>query len=488
MIVKNREELLAHGDRRGRSLALDILEGGLAAADPYVNTLKLVRIEGDRLLVGGQPEMDVSGFGDEVIDLSEVERIYVIGAGKAVQRQAQALEDLLGDRLTAGAIIVKKGEGRLLRRIEVTEGAHPVPDEQSMAGAQKILSIAQAAREKDLVFTVFSDGASSLFALPAAGLDLEDVRWVFFLAIKYGDQRLIHQVMPYFSAVNCGRILYHARRARTINLIMQVGLFSRWHGRIPETGSWVPSWPPPRRRMTQAVRELQQMPWWDEFTPRLRAALESGGERYEVPDLDQFGRESRRRMRFSYWQPIDLYQMVEGARRKADELGLQGVVLVADLHALSSAAASVLSHVAHECELYGRPFAPPVALITGGHLDVPVGDATGVGGRNQEFALLWGQALGDGRLASKRIVVAAMDSDGTDGPGTQHKDGSGEPICMAGGIVDGYTMERAAEVGVDVAAELGNHNSTMALMQLGSAIFTGNTGMALGDLRVAVVR
>ena len=79
-----------------------------------------------------------------------------------------------------------------------------------------------------------------------------------------------------------------------------------------------------------------------------------------------------------------------------------------------------------------------MALITGGHLDVPIGDATGIGGRNQEFALLWAQALGSGLLCSKRVVVAAMDSDGTDGPGTQRRDaageGDGESFCMAGGM------------------------------------------------------
>ena len=159
--IKNREGLVSHGDREGRALALDILEGGLAAADPYANTRDLIRMQaagrtGNRLLVGGAPDRDVSGYGDEVIDLDEVDHIYVIGAGKAVQRQAQALEDLLGDRLTAGAIIGKQGEGSHLRRIEVIEGAHPVPDEQSVIGAQKLVEIADRAGPNDLVITVFS--------------------------------------------------------------------------------------------------------------------------------------------------------------------------------------------------------------------------------------------------------------------------------------------------------------------------------------------
>lgn len=481
MFIKNRETLMSCGDREGRAMALDILEAGLAAADPYVNVRNLIRIEGNTLRVGGYPEKDVSGFGDETIDLSEIEHIYVIGAGKAVQRQALALEDLLGDRLTAGAVTVKHGEGSYLRRIEVTEGAHPIPDEQSVAGARKIVEIAQAAGEKDLVFTLFSDGASSLLTLPASGLTLADIRQVYALAIKYGSQQVIHQVMPYFSAVKSGRIMRQIQPARTINLIMQVGLFPRWQGVIPPEGSWVPCWPPAPRQMAQAVQALREKPWWHEFTPALRAVLEGGEAQYEVPDRAEWSR-----MRASYWQPIDLYQMIEGARAKAEALGVKGVVLSSHLAALSSAAASVLSQIAYECERYARPFEPPVALITGGHLDVPTADSTGVGGRNQEFALLWGQALSGGPLASKRVVVAALDSDGTEGTGMKNE--AGEIISMAGGVADGYLLEMAGEAGVDVAAELRNHNSTMALLKLNSAIYTGNTGMALGDLRVALVR
>jgi hydroxypyruvate reductase len=159
-----------------------------------------------------------------------------------------------------------------------------------------------------------------------------------------------------------------------------------------------------------------------------------------------------------------------------------------DLHAYSSAAATVIENIAKNIEMVGEPVKPPVALLTGGHLDVPVGSATGVGGRNQEFALVMAQLLGEGNKISRNIVVAAMDSDGTDGPGTQHQDGAKDPLCMAGGIVDGSTLEKCRQAGIDVAAELANHNSTAALMATQSAIYTGNTGMCLGDLRVVIVR
>ncbi|MGI5917347.1 MAG: glycerate kinase type-2 family protein [Anaerolineae bacterium] len=481
MIIRNRDELVSHGEREGRALALDILEGGLQAADPYANTLKLIRLEGNRLLIGGQPHMDVSGFGDEMIDLDEIDHIYLIGAGKAVQRQAQALEDLLGDRLTAGAITVKKGEGCRLRRIEVTEGAHPVPDEASIAGTQRIVEIAERATERDLVLTVFSDGASSLAPLPASGITLDDLRTLYRLAIKFGSQSVIIRPMTYFSGVSRGRLLRMIHPARSVNLIMQVGLFPRWGGRLPKAGSFIPVWPQGERCMDADVRYFQAQPWWPELPAAMRDVLERRDPAYDVPDPRDYAD-----MRYSFWQPIDLYQMVEGARARAEELGLRGVILSSHLTTISAEAANVLAQIAYECEHYGRPFEPPVALITGGHLDVPVGDGDGIGGRNQEFALAWGQLLGSGRLASKRVVVAAMDSDGTDGPGTQLA--GGKPICMAGGIVDGYTLQEAEEAGVDIASELARHNSTIALMKLGSAIHTGNTGACLGDLRVAVVR
>lgn len=479
MLFSNRDALVSHGHRDGRAMALDILEAGLAAADPYANTRKLIRVEGNRLVVGGQPHMDVSGYGDEVVDLDKIESIYVIGAGKAVQRQAQALEDILGERLTAGAITIKRGEPCALRRIVVTQGAHPVPDEGSVEGARRIVELARRATARDLVFTLFSDGASSLSPLPAPSITLDDLRALYRLAIKYGSQGIIIRPMSYFSQISRGRLLKLIQPARSINLVMQVGLFQRWHGRLPATSSFPPSWPPGANRMADDAPYFSAQPWYHELPPAMRDVFERLDPAYDAPTLAEFDG-----MRLSFWQPIDLYQMVQGAQAKAEELGLTAAVLSSHLTAISGEAANVLLQVAIECERYGRPFAPPVALITGGHLEVPVGDASGVGGRNQEYALCSAALLGSGRLASKRVVVAAMDSDGTDGPGAQLH---GEHVCMAGGLVDGYTQQEADERGVDIAAELANHNATLPLMKLDSAIHTGNTGACLGDLRVTLV-
>jgi glycerate-2-kinase len=77
---------------------------------------------------------------------------------------------------------------------------------------------------------------------------------------------------------------------------------------------------------------------------------------------------------------------------------------------------------------------------------------------------------------SENIVIASADSDGTDGP-----------TDVAGGVVDGYTMKRAKDVGVDVFEELNRHNSFIALKKLEDTIITGARGTNVQDLRVIYV-
>jgi glycerate 2-kinase len=376
--VKNRDEVIAQGNSRGRKIVLDILEAGMAAVDPYGNTRRLIRIEGEKLIIGGHAEMDLSGYGDEVIDLKRVKNIYVIGAGKTVQRQAQALEDALGERLTAGAVTIKKGEEIVLKRIAVTEGAHPVPDEKSVEGTRKIVEIARKAGEGDLVLALFSSGASSLFALAPDGYSLEDMRAVYRLAIQYGDQSIIWRVMKYFSAVNSGRIVMMIHPARTINLLMSIKGYEPWRGKIPLGGDWIPSWPPGPQRLSEAVREMKTEPWWEELPGSMRAALERRDPRCEIPSIKDF-----RRVKASYWQPIDHRRMLEAAGAKAEEHGFRGVILGTWMMVQSTDTAEIMIGMARDCLRHGTPFQPPLAILSAGEMTVPVGNAAGIGGHGR---------------------------------------------------------------------------------------------------------
>ena len=52
--IQNIDDLASHGNLSARKAVLEILEAGLEASDPYYNTRKLIRLQGDRLIVGGK--------------------------------------------------------------------------------------------------------------------------------------------------------------------------------------------------------------------------------------------------------------------------------------------------------------------------------------------------------------------------------------------------------------------------------------------------
>ena len=173
------------------------------------------------------------------------------------------------------------------------------------------------------------------------------------------------------------------------------------------------------------------------------------------------------------YRVIDPHVMLAAAQDKARELGLNVVVLSTSLNDIEAKpAGEMVGEFAQEVELFGRPFAPPCVFMCGGEVTVATGQETGVGGRNQEFVLAAASRIS----GSKNIVIGSVDSDGTDGP-----------TNIAGGIVDGETVERIKQSGLDLNAELKRHNSTPVLEALGDAVILGNTGTNLRDLRVAYV-
>ena len=134
--------------------------------------------------------------------------------------------------------------------------------------------------------------------------------------------------------------------------------------------------------------------------------------------------------------------------------------------------AQTFAFMANEIERMARPIPPPCVLICGGELVVTVGDAPGIGGRNQEFVLTTAPQI----AGSPNIVIASVDSEGTDGP-----------TDKAGGIVDGFTLQRAAKLGLDIRHELVKHNSNGALETLGDAIHTGILPTNVRDLRLIYI-
>jgi glycerate-2-kinase len=479
MRIQNMDTLASHGNVRGRQAVLAILEAGLQAADPYNNTLKLMRIEGRKLIIGNrdfEPRGDPRAGQDEVFDLDKLGRIFVFGAGKGAQRVAKAIEDILGERLTGGQVIDKHGGEIILKRIGVTLGAHPVPDEGCVTGCERILALAQGLREDDLVFTIAANGISALLTKPVPGVSLEDVRRTTYLmqierGAPTGD---LNAIRNHLDAMKSGRLTRHLQPATCIHLLAidpgeydQLLYRNRWLHPLPDESTFA-----------DAVSMLKKWDAWDEAPASVRAFLEAADPRWETVKADEF---QRTRFRIYGTMPNHLATMPT-AQAKARELGYTPYTLAQGVTAEASQNGSVLATIATTIERTGQPFTPPCALFSSGEMLVTVGKEKGIGGRNQEFAL--GAAL---RIAgSKNIVVGGVDTDGTDGPGAQYVKGAEEIPTLAGGIVDGETLAEARAAGLDLFQELKRHNATPPLWQLQSGIVAEHS-ISLNDLDVVLI-
>ncbi|MBW1646353.1 MAG: DUF4147 domain-containing protein, partial [Deltaproteobacteria bacterium] len=150
-------------ETRLRRDAADICRQAIAAVAPATAIRNHLELQGAKLSCGGR-----------IYDLASCRHVYLVGAGKAAAAMAAALEKLLGDRLTAGLVIVKYGHLAPVEKTAVVEAGHPVPDEAGVDGARRLLALVDRAEKEDLVICLISGGGSALMPLPAAGLTLAD--------------------------------------------------------------------------------------------------------------------------------------------------------------------------------------------------------------------------------------------------------------------------------------------------------------------------
>lgn len=450
MIIKNSDELTSHGNVIGRRLVLDIIEYALEAMDPKEQVKKLVRIENS----------DVLKVGNLEYSLSKVGNIYVLGAGKGSVFIAEALEEVLGDKIKDGIIVEKRGQGRKLKRIKVIEGGHPLPDKTGYEAAQSIVSLAKDAREGDLVFVCITGGASALLPLPAEGITLEDKIKVTDMLLKCGARiDEINAVRNHISLLKGGRLAQYIHPAQIINFIVideVAGL--PWGPTVPDTSTF-----------KDAIYVLKKYNLYDKIPLTIKNHLERGlrDKSLETPKPSDF-----KGMKVHNFILGNAEMVCEAADKRARELGLNSMILSTMIEGESKDVGIVLAGIAKEIAKNRRPIAPPCAVICGGETTVTITGEAGEGGRNQELALSFSTMI----KGNERIVFASVATDGTDGP-----------TDIAGGLVDGYTIDRAEELGLDINEHIVRHNSSYVLKKLGDAIYTGLTRTNVMDLRVFIV-
>ena len=433
------------------------LAAALKAADPYQAVLNAVTVEGDHLQVEGA-RYDLSGF----------RRILVVGAGKATARMAQAVEHLLGGRITAGQIVVKTGHGAPLTVIRQTEATHPLPDAAGVAGAQSILALLENADEHTLVLCLLSGGASALLVAPAAGLTLQDKQDATRLLMNAGaDITELNAVRKHLSAVKGGRLTQAAYPAQVVSLILS--------DVIGDPPGVIASGPTACDVSTfsDALAVIDRYALRGRMPPRVIARLEQGAAG-QLPETLKRGAAALAHTRNAIIGSIRL--AMTAAEAELARRGFTPRVISDTIQGEARDAARMMALAARE-ELATMAAGDRHALLYGGETTVTV-RGTGLGGRNQELALAF--ALEIERLAG--ITLLSAGTDGTDGP-----------TDAAGAIVDGTTAQKARQAGIDPVQYLNDNNSYAFFQRLDAAIATGShfktgpTGTNVMDIQIVLL-
>ncbi len=387
--------------------------------------------------------------------------IYVVGAGKACVAMARPVERLLGKRIAAGLINVKYGHaGVALRRIEVNECGHPVPDLSGEAGAERMADIARSAGAQDLIVCLISGGASALLPLPAPPVTLEDTQRTTRLLLECGAN--IHEmncVRKHISQVQGGQLARLAYPATVLTLILSDVVGDDLD--VIGSGPTVPD----RSTFAEARAVFEKYGIWRKVPFNVRKRLAG-----DAPETPKPGDKIFAKVRNVIAGNNRL--AVDAAAREARTLGYRTMVLSTFIEGETREVSRVHAAIAKEIRASGRPVKLPACVISGGETTVTI-RGQGLGGRNQEFALAAAMDI----AGMTDTVILSAGTDGTDGP-----------TDAAGAIADGTTVARAHAKGIDAAAFLANNDSYNFFEPIGGLIKTGPTGTNVADVRIVLVR
>lgn len=420
--------------------ALSIFRAGLKAADPAGAVV--------HELTKRKPALD------------RFERIFVVGAGKAGGTMARAAERVLGGRIVAGLVNVKDGHVAKLRRIELNECGHPIPDERGAEGARRIAAIARQAGAADLVLCLISGGGSALLPLPAEGITLADKQNTTRELLACGATiHEINAVRKHLSAIKGGQLATIAWPAQVLSLLLS--------DVVGDDLSVIGSGPtaPDESTFSTALAVLDKYGIRGKAPAAVRERLEAG-ERGEVAETPKQLLNARNVVVGSNRLAID------AAERKAKELGYRALVLSTNIEGETRDVARMHAAIAREIVERGRPARRPACVLSGGETTVTLRGG-GLGGRNQEFALA--AALDIAGMG--QVVVLSAGTDGTDGP-----------TDAAGAIADGSTIERGELSGLSAKEYLARNDSYRYFEALKDLLKTGPTGTNVMDVRVVLVR
>ena len=440
-----------------KKMAKSIFLRALSAVDPSRILKNGIRIEEGRLWIR------MEGNPEKVFDLNAFEKIFLVGTGKASNSMALAIEEIFGDRISKGVITAKYGHLLSLKKTEIIEAGHPIPDQKGYEGAKKIQRLLKESGQKDLVIFLLSGGGSALLPFPVDGIKLKQKQEVTQLLLDCGaDIKEINTIRKHISRMKGGWLAKWAYPSTVIGFILSdvVG------DPLDVIGSG-PTVPDPST-FEEATEILKKYDLLNKISLSIQEHLQLGkeGKAEETPKPGDPAFEK-------------VYNMIIGsniialhaAEKEATSFGFNTLILSSSIVGETRDAARFHTAIAKEVISSGNPVAKPACILSGGETTVTI-RGNGLGGRNQEFALAGALEIS----GMEKVVLLSGGTDGTDGP-----------TDATGAVADHTTVLRAESMGLDPKGHLENNDAYPFFKKMGDLLITGPTHTNVMDVRIILV-
>jgi glycerate 2-kinase len=417
---------------------------------------------------------------EDLYALSDYSRVFVVSIGKAAHSTVEALTSKLGRGAVQGIVVGPVPPQTIAPGMTYFAGGHPLPTAESVRAAESVLYHLERLDAGALVIFLLSGGGSALAEKPLySEISLNDLIQTYRVLVHSGAPIAeINAIRKHLSAVKGGRMAAAAAPARQLSVLVSDvpdnALDSLASGptmpdstttedcyRLASSYGMVKQFPESVAHLfrTGALEETPksddpafvQSRWWtvlSNATARNAAAEHARSQGFTV-EIDNTCDD------WDYAKAADyLLNRLRELKRSSVEKGVR----VPDI-------GTPLVDVGPQGSV-----SPRVCLISGGEVTVCVTNPDGVGGRNQQFALYCAT-----KISGENIAVLSAGTDGIDGNS-----------AAAGAVVDGTTVSRAKQFGLDIDRALRQFNAFPVFESLGDAIITGPTGNNVRDLRILV--
>jgi hydroxypyruvate reductase len=440
-----------------KRMAKDVFLKALSAVDPSKILKDRIRIEKDRLLI------KTEGNSEKVFDLNGVDKIFLVGTGKASSSMAQAIEEIFEDRITRGVITTKYGHLLPLKKTEIIEAGHPLPDRKGYEGAKKIQRLLKESGPKDLVIFILSGGGSALLPFPADPIELKEKQEVTQLLLDCGaDIKEINTIRKHISRMKGGWLAKWAYPSTVIGFILSDVVGD--HLDVIGSGPTVPD----PSTFEEAWEILKKYDLLNEIAPSIWRHLQLGkeGKVEETPKPQEVVFER-------------VYNILLGsnilallaAKEEATAFGFNTLILSSSIEGETREAARFHTAIAKEVISSENPIRRPACILSGGETTVTI-KGKGFGGRNQEFVLAGALEIS----GIEKVVLLSGGTDGTDGP-----------TDATGAVADHTTVQRGKSMGLDPNFYLDNNDAYPFFEKLGDLLITGPTHTNVMDVRIILV-